>query len=124
MASEVASFGNVPLKEYNDCGTSLKSIRYKDVMKYKFGSIEPGLSPVYTTYIWSRYLKEWELPSLRGFLEKVSHIIEYNVSRILLLPIIDQDPSNPQTIYTALHFSANHTKQIEMTCYVMFDYAL
>ncbi|GBP33878.1 hypothetical protein EVAR_20989_1 [Eumeta japonica] len=124
-ACEVASFGNVPLREYNDCGTSLQSIIYKDVRKYKFGNIEPGLSPVYTTYIWGCYLQVWNLPSLRGYLEKISNKIQYSVSRILMLPIIDQDPSNPQTIYTALHFAANHAKQIRMnTCFVTFDYAL
>ncbi|CAD6204170.1 GSCOCG00009898001-RA-CDS, partial [Cotesia congregata] len=58
-------------------------------------------------------------------LEKVANKIEYSVSRVLLLPIIDQDPSNLQTIYTALHFAANHAKQIQMnTCFVTFDYAL
>lgn len=125
LASEVASIGNVPLEEYNGCGTSLKSIVYEDVLKYKFGNIEPGLSPVYTTYIWGRYLKVWNLPSLRGFLEKISHQIEYSVSRVLVLSIIDQDPSNPQTIYTALHYAANHAKQVKMkTCFVTFDYAL
>lgn len=124
-AAEVASFGNVPLKVYHGCGSSLKSVVYEDVQKYKFSNIEPGLSPVYTTYIWGRYLQVWDLPSLRGFLEKVSHKIEYSVSRILILPIIDQDPSNPETIYTALHFVANYAKEIKMnTCFVTFDNAL
>lgn len=67
----------------------------------------------------------WNLPSLRGFLQKVSHRIKYSVSRVQILPIIDHDPSNLQTIYTALHYAANHAKQIKMdTCFVTFDYAL
>lgn len=75
--------------------------------------------------MWGQYLKVWELPSLRGYLEKVSHKIDYSVSRILILPIINEDPSNPQTIYAALHCAANHAKQIQMdTCFVTFDYAL
>lgn len=124
-AAEVASFGNVPLKDYVDHEKSLKSIVYEDVQDYTFGSVAAGLTPVYTTYIWGRFLKVWELPSARGFLEKISHDVECRVSRVLLLPIIDQDSSNPQTIHTALHYAANHAKNLKMqTCFVTFDYAL
>lgn len=106
LAAEVASFGNVPLENYADHGTSLKAIVYEDVQLYNFGTAVAGLTPVYTTYLWGRHLKVWELPSARGFLEKVSQDIQCHVSRVLLLPIIDQDPSNLQTIYTALHYAA------------------
>ncbi|KAG5872190.1 hypothetical protein JTB14_026241 [Gonioctena quinquepunctata] len=125
LAAEVASFGHVPLKEYTDHGSSLKSVVYEDVQKYEFGTLVAGLTPVYTTYLWGRHLKVWELPNARGFLEKVSRSIKCPVSRVVLLPIIDEDPSNPQTIYTALHYAADHAKDIGMkTCFVTFDYAL
>ncbi|KAG5868772.1 hypothetical protein JTB14_024590 [Gonioctena quinquepunctata] len=56
---------------------------------------------------------------------KIAKVPFYQVSKIFCLLFIDENPSDLRTIYTALHYAAQHCKETERkTCFVTFDYPL
>ncbi|CAH0403847.1 unnamed protein product [Chilo suppressalis] len=124
-ATEVASIGSVELRDFPDQETSLKPLKYLDVTGFKFGDVVPGITTVYSTHIWASYIKVPKLPCIRGLFDKIAKIPTYQVSRIFCLPFIDENPSDFKTIYTALHYAAEHCKGTDrQTCFVTFDYPL
>lgn len=124
-ASEIASVGAIELKDFPDQQTSLKSVTFLDVSGFKFGDVIPGITTVYSAHIWASYIKVNKLPSIRGLFDRIAKLPFYQVSRVYCLPFIDENPSDFRTIYTALHFAAEHCRNTErQTCFVTFDYPL
>lgn len=124
-ASEIASVGAVELNDFPEQGTSLEPVKYLDVFGFTFGDVVPGITTVYSTHLWASYMKIRKLPSIRGLFDRTAKLPFYQVSRIYCLPFIDENPSDFRTIYTSLHFAAEHCKQTErQTCFVTFDYPL
>ncbi|KAG5886452.1 hypothetical protein JTB14_012864 [Gonioctena quinquepunctata] len=124
-ASEIASIGAVELKDFPDQKTTLEPVKYLDVSGFTFGDVVPGITTVYSTHIWASYMQVENLPSIRGLFDRIAKVPFYQVSKIFCLPFIDENPSDLRTIYTALHYAAQHCKETERkTCFVTFDYPL
>ncbi|XP_044597979.1 uncharacterized protein LOC123274438, partial [Cotesia glomerata] len=124
-ASEVASIGAVELKDFPDQKTTLEPVKFLDVSGFTFGDVVPGITTVYSTQIWASYMQVEKLPSIRGLFDRIAKVPFYQVSKIFCLPFIDENPSDFRTIYTALHYAAQHCKETERkTCFVTFDYPL
>ncbi|CAH0731059.1 unnamed protein product, partial [Brenthis ino] len=84
--------------------------------------VVPRITTVYSTHIWASYMQVEKLPSIRGLFDRVAKVPFYQVSENFCLPFIDENPSDLKTIYTALHYAAQHCKETERkTCFVTFD---
>lgn len=113
------------LKDFPDQKTTLEPVKYLDVSGFTFGDVVPGITTVYSTHIWASYMQVEKLPSIRGLFDRIAKVPFYQVSKIFCLPFIDENPSDFRTIYTALHYAAQHCKETERkTCFVTFDYPL
>lgn len=124
-ASEIATVGAVELKDLPEQETSLKPVNYLDVSGFQFGDVVSGISTVYSSHIWASYMGVKNLPSIRGLFDRIATLPFYQVSRVYCLPFIDENPSDFRTIYTALHYAANHCQETgRQTCFVTFDYPL
>lgn len=62
--------------------------------------------------------------SWSGYMSQVVYDIEFTTSNIMPLPFINLDPSNPNTIYTALLFAAEKCHKYNKPCIVTFDQPL
>lgn len=77
--------------------------------------------------IWmcGKHLTLINIPNWSGFMDRITQNLPYEKSQVLLLPFVNQSPSNYNTIYSVLDFASKNISEFnQKTCFVTFDQPL
>ena len=126
-ASVVGEFSTVQIKSYKKSTTRSSSL-VQDVFALPLHIPKTFSESLYMTKLWlcGCWLQLTCCPSRSGFMSVATKDTKYyDTIKVQRLPLINIDPSNPSTIYTALCFAANEClKQKQCHCVVTFDQPL
>ncbi len=106
-AETIGLTGNIPVKTYTRPAVSgLRAIAIRNVIAV--GDTPATLrTAIALDSLWhiGPVFEISPCPSWSGFMQVAMSSCDYDTSRIEVLPLINLDPSNQSTIYTALHFA-------------------
>ena len=125
-AATIGRFGQIPIKSYKKppkIGLSSVSLEALDVLD---SNMPCQKMASFFDLLWMlKFTMTENCPSWSGFMQQVVKSDDYEKARIEILPFIHLDPTNPNTIYSALSFAS---KQCEIhnisSCIVTFDQPL
>ncbi|GBL55344.1 hypothetical protein AVEN_21120-1 [Araneus ventricosus] len=117
---------NIDLATYKkrSDNAGLASVSVSDVNIEPFNNvILPSGSDI--VWLFGKNLDSIEIPGWNGFMEAATQDKEYELSKIVCLPFVNNPPSQYDTIYTALLIAREKsTKAGQKTCFVTFDQPL
>lgn len=125
-ATELASINTIPDAYVpGEFEGGLSKIIFVDTSLFDYGTSDP-LPPAYAAYFWGHYFEIKDFPSWKGYMVILSRDdTSYQVSRIICMPFIRQEPLKLSTVYTsivhALNVTANKNQQ---SCFVTCDHPL
>lgn len=124
----VAGRSDIPTVPYHFSDTNgLEALEYLDMsdMKNFNLSASPPISSTYSLYLWAKAFGTPKLPSWSGFMEVLNDIEMPQTSNVVCLPFINQPPSHPTTIYTALHYAQSQSESMAQNIvFVTYDQPL
>ena len=104
----------VQISSYFNSSKSLASVLFKPVMQLKFPYTLP--SELYSDLLWhSGWMFSGTRPNWSGFMQHVFSS-DHNVpnSEVLLLPIIDLNPSDETCIYSTLNYALSQARKLSI----------
>lgn len=123
-AETVKKAGHVQLQTFGGSG-GLQDVTIEDLQK--LNPISNEIVPLTTDVVWlySKWIQDPSVPGWNGFMEQITASKDYDRSRIICLPFINDPPTQIDTIYTSLLMASEKCKQLnQKMCFVTFDQPL
>lgn len=102
--ASIENYGIIPIEHYSKARLQgLQTIKVVDVI----GALEMQQkilpTPLDMVWLYAKWAQNKKIPGWNGFMESVTCNQPYVKSKIIVLPFINDPPTNYDTIFTSLH---------------------
>lgn len=119
-ADDIAKVGQIKLKYYSASKDDMKRLTYQRLELPRYGEHSPHID-----LLWElAFAVRPQRPNWSGFMQMISKGDHPGPASVILLPMIDLNPSDLTCINSTLHFVCEHSKRYGVVPVITFDQPL